>query len=82
MKSIILAANSTNPIIVLLIILGIAGVIAIAAFVVYRLLHPKLKKEEETNEEKILQEELNRVLEPVEDEDIKKQIEDYKEDEE
>lgn len=82
MKSIILAANSTNPIIVLLIILGIAGVIAIAAFVVYRLLHPKLKKEEETNEEKILQEELDRVLEPVEDEDIKKQIEDYKEDEE
>ena len=82
MKSIILAANSTNPIIVLLIILGIAGVIAIAAFVVYRLLHPKLKKEEETNEEKILQEELNRVLEPVDDEDIKKQIEDYKEDEE
>lgn len=81
MNIITLASNTTNPIIVLLIILGIAGIIAIAAYIVYRLLHPKLKKEEEIDESKLLQEELDRVLENVEDEDIKKQIEQYKEDE-
>ena len=81
MNIIALASNTTNPIIVLLIILGIAGIIAIAAYIVYRLLHPKLKKEEEIDESKLLQEELDRVLENVEDEDIKKQIEQYKEDE-
>lgn len=78
----LLNSNSTNPIIVLLIILGLAGVIALAAFVVYRLLHPKLKKEDETDENKILQEELDRVLQPVEDEELKKQIEDYNESDE
>lgn len=81
MNMINLAANGQNPVIVLLIILGIAGVIAIAAYVVYRLLHPKLKKDEEVDEQKVLQEELDRVLETVEDEDLKKQIESYKEDE-
>ena len=67
---------------VMIILTLIAAVIALAAYIVYKILHPKLKKDEEIDEEKVLQEELDRVLEPIEDEELKKQIEDYKEDEE
>lgn len=82
MKNTLFANATTNPVIVLLIIIGIAAVIALAAYIVYKLLHPKLKKDIEVDEDTALREELDRVLEPVEDEDIKKQIEDYKEDDE
>lgn len=82
MKNTLFANVTTNPAIILLIIIGIAAVIALAAYIVYKILHPKLKKDEEIDEEKVLHEELDRVLEPIEDEELKKQIEDYKEDEE
>lgn len=80
MKNTLFANVTTNPAIILLIIIGIAAFIALAAYIVYKLLHPKLKKEE-VDEEKVLREELDRVLEPVEDEELKQQIENYKEDE-
>ena len=50
------------PVFVFLIVLGAFAVIAIIAFVIYRLLRPKL----------------NRVLQPVEDEKVSKEIQDYK----
>ena len=81
MKNTLFANASSNPVVILLIIIGIAAVIALAAYIVYKLLHPKLKKDEEVDESKMLREELDRVLEPVEDEELKKQIEAYKEDE-
>lgn len=80
MKNTLFDNVTTNPAIILLIIIGIAAIIALAAYIVYKLLHPKLKKEE-VDEEKVLREELDRVLEPVEDEELKQQIENYKEDE-
>ncbi len=64
---------------VFLIVLGAFAVIAIVAFVIYRLLRPKLKdKEEKKTEEDYAKEELDRVLQPVDDENVSKEIQDYK----
>jgi len=67
-----------------LIILTICAVIAIVAFALYRLSHPKLKENKPTEEQKeqFLQEELDRVLKPIEDEETAKKVSEYKDDEE
>lgn len=67
-----------NSGIILLIILGIAAVIALVTFIIYRLTHPKLKDEDKISEEQALKEELDRVLEPVDDEKVAKDISSYK----
>ena len=69
-----------NGLIVLFIVLGAAAVIALVAFIIYRTIRPKLK-EDKPSEEEILQDEMKRVLQDVEDEEVAKQISDYKEDE-
>ena len=58
-----------NPIIILLIVIGAFALIAIVAFVIYRLLRPKLKDEnkEQKTEQDYAKEELDRILQPVED---------------
>ena len=66
---------------IFLIVIGAFGIIAIIAFVLYRLLRPKLKggeNEKEKTEEDYAQEELDRVLQPVEDEEVSKEIQNYK----
>ena len=67
-------------VLILLIVVGFTAVIAIIAFIIYRLLRPKLK-EEKPSEEEILQDELNRVLQTVEDDQTAEEIAKYKEDE-
>ena len=69
-----------HPIVILLIVLCVAAIIALVAYIIYRLLRPKLK-EEKPSEEEILQDEMNRVLQDVEDPEAAKQISNYKEDE-
>ena len=69
-----------NPVIVFLIVLGVAAIIALLAFIIYRTIRPRLK-EEKPSEEEILQDEMKRVLQDVEDEEVAKQISDYKDDE-
>ena len=69
-----------HPIVILLIVLGVAAIIALVAYIIYRLLRPKLK-EEKPSEEEILKDEMNRVLQDVEDPEAAKQISNYKEDE-
>ena len=69
-----------NPVIIFLIVLGVAAIIALLAFIIYRTIRPRLK-EEKPSEEEILQDEMKRVLQDVEDEEVAKQISDYKEDE-
>ena len=69
-----------SPIIIFLIVLGVVAVVALVAFIIYRTIRPKLK-EDKPSEEEILQDEMNRVLQDVEDEEVAKQINDYKEDE-
>ena len=55
------------------IIIAVCAVIAIAAFVIYRLT--------EEQKEQFLQEELDRVLKPIEDEETAKKVSEYKDDE-
>ena len=69
-----------NPVIVFLIVLGVTAVVALVAFIIYRTIRPRLKAEK-PSEEEILQDEMKRVLQDVEDEQVAKQISDYKEDE-
>ena len=66
-----------------IIILGISGIIAIVAFTIYKVTHPKLKENQPTEEQKeqFLQEELDRVLKPIEDEETAKKVSEYKDDE-
>lgn len=69
---------------IFLIVVGSFGVIAIIAFILYRLLRPKLKgesKEEEKTEEDYAKEELDRILQPVEDEQVSNEIQNAKQDE-
>ena len=69
-----------QSVLILIIILGVAGAISLLAFIIYRVLRPRLK-EEKPSEEQILQDEMNRVLQDVEDPETAKQISDYKQDE-
>ena len=62
------------------IILLVAAVVALVAYILYRILRPRLKEDKPSDEE-ILKDEMNRVLQDVEDEDVAKQISDYKDDE-
>lgn len=72
-------AQGSETVIIFLVVLGAAAVIALISFLIYRYLHPKIKVEKEVTEEEIAKEELNRVLEPVEDDEIAKEIADYTE---
>ena len=69
-----------NPVIVFVIILAVTAVVALVAFILYRILRPRLK-EDKPSDEQILEDEMKRVLQDVEDEDVAKQISDYKDDE-
>ena len=63
-----------------IIIISIAAVIAIVAFIIYRILMPKLK-EEKPSDEDILNEEMTRVLQPIDDPETAKQVSEYKSEE-
>ena len=67
-------------VLILLVVIAVTAVIAIVAFIIYRILRPRLK-EEKPSEEEILQDELNRVLQTVEDDQAAEEIANYKEDE-
>ncbi|HPY79484.1 MAG: hypothetical protein GXY57_04810 [Erysipelotrichaceae bacterium] len=66
-----------DNLIIFLIILGAAGLIALVAFIIHRLMHPKLK-EDKKDEQEIVKEELDRVLVPIEDEKTAEEISNYK----
>ena len=78
----ILANENIQPILILLIVIGAFAVIAIVAFIIYRLLRPKLKDEnkEQKTEQDYAKEELDRILQPVEDEQTAKEISNYRQD--
>ena len=66
--------------IVFAIIIGITALIAIVAFVIYRFTHPKLKSDENKKTEKdYAAEELDRILQPIDDEETAKEVSNYKE---
>lgn len=67
---------------ILLIVIAAAAVIAIIAFLLYLYLRPKLKQDDKPTEEQIINEEMNRILKPVDDETTAEAINDYKDEEE
>lgn len=70
---------------IFLIVIGFFAVIAIVAYVIHKVIHPKLKddqKEHVNTEEENAREELQRILQPIEDEEVAKKVEEYKEDDE
>ena len=69
-----------QQLLIIIIIISVTGLVALFAFILYRFLRPRLK-EEKPSEEEILEDEMKRVLSDVEDEEVAKQISDYKEDE-
>ena len=69
-----------GQLIVFIVIIGATAIVALLAFILYRILRPRLK-EDKPSEEQILEDEMKRVLQDVEDEDVAKQISDYKDDE-
>lgn len=69
-----------SSVLILIIVISVTAIIALLAFILYRVLRPRLK-EEKPSEEEILEDEMKRVLQDVEDEEVAKQISNYKDDE-
>lgn len=67
---------------IFLIVLGVAAFLAIVAFLIRLYIRPKLKIDDKPTEEQIVEEEMNRILKPVDDEKTAEEIEDYKDEEE
>lgn len=70
---------------VFLIVIGFFAVVAIVAYIIHRIIHPRLKddqKDHVNTEEENAKEELDRILQPIEDEEVAKKVEEYKEDDE
>ena len=65
-----------------LVVLGVTAVIAIVAFAIYMSLRPKLKVNDKPSEEEIVNEEMNRLLKPIEDDETAKAVNEYKDEEE
>lgn len=65
--------------IILGIIVGVAGVIALIAWLIHKYVVLKMKNDDKPSEEEIAQDFNSRMLQDVEDEDVAKQIRDYKE---
>lgn len=71
-----------ETLIIFLIVIGAAALIAIVAFLIHRLMHPKLK-DEKKDEAEFVKEELDRILVPIDDKKTAEEISNYhdKEDE-
>ena len=69
-----------GQLIVFIVIIGATAIVALLAFILYRILRPRLKEDKPSDEE-ILEDEMKRVLQDVEDEEVAKQVSDYKDDE-
>ena len=59
------------------IIIGVIAVIALVAFIIYRVTHPKLKGDDKPEENQIVEEELNRILRPIDDDQVAKEVNEY-----
>ncbi len=81
MKITILASDML-PVVILLIIIAAFAAIALVAWVIHKFLRPKLKDEDTVDEEKALQENLDRMLEPVDDKETADAIASYKDEDE
>ena len=67
---------------VFVIVIGVALAIGLVALLIYLYMRPKLKRDDRPTDEQIAQEEMNRILQPIEDEELAKEIEQYKDEKE
>ncbi len=72
----------SDGLIIFLVVLGVVVAIALIAFLIYLYLKPRLRRDDKPTEEQIVHEELERYLKPIEDEEVAKKVEQYKDDEE
>ena len=64
---------------IFLAVVGFFGVVAIVAFIIHLVLRPKIKEEKKENtEQENAREELDRILQPVEDDEVSQEIQEYK----
>ena len=75
-------AEINSSLIIFLIVVGSALVIGGVSFGIYFMLKPKLKKDDKPTEEQVVQEEMQRVLKPIEDDETAKAVEEYKDEDE
>lgn len=71
----------SEGLITFLIVLGSVVFIAAVTFLIYIYLKPRLKRDDKPTEEQILNEEMKRVLQPIDDEETAKAVEQYKDEE-
>ncbi len=67
----------SNTAIVLIAVIVAAAIIAIVAYIIYRAVNPRLKDDGKPSEDQIAEEELERVLSPIEDEETIKAMSEY-----
>ena len=72
----------SDGLIIFLVVLGVVVAIALIAFLIYLYLKPRFRRDDKPTEEQIVHEELERYLKPIEDEEVAKKVEQYKDDEE
>ena len=70
-----------SPVGVFFIVVGGVAFIALVAFILFRILRPKLKLDEKPSEEELVEEEMNRILKPIEDDETAKAVSEYKDEE-
>ena len=68
-----LTIQAIEGIYIFLIVLGIAALIALIAFLIHRFLHFRLKENEKPDDKEILKEEMDRILTPIDEEGRLKQ---------
>lgn len=73
--------SGSQSLIVFLIILGVVAVIGVISFLIYKFIRFRLKENEKPSDEEILKEEMDRLLTPVDDEELNKKIQEYKDEE-
>ena len=66
-------------IIIIAVFFAIGGV---SLVIYFAFLRPRLKKDDKPTEEQIVQEEMNRILKPIEDDETAKAVSEYKDEEE
>lgn len=70
--------DAINSLIIMAAIIGAAAVIGLVSFIIYKRMNPKLKEDEKT-EKDYAREELDRILQPIEDEETANAVNEYKE---
>lgn len=71
-----------TPVGIFFIVIGGVAFIALLAFILFRILRPKLKQDEKPSEEELVKEEMNRILKPIEDDETAKAVSEYKDEDE